>query len=427
MDDFAYRNGELYCESAAVQPLADRFGTPLYLYSAATMLGHYDRLAAAFGPLDPLICYSIKSCPNVHLCRLLAQRGAGFDVVSGGELQRAMTAGGDAKKVVFAGVGKTDGEILAGIDAGIGWFNVESEAELSRLGELAASQGTSIRAALRINPDVDPHTHAYTTTGTKETKFGVDLERARLIFRNVPPAIALSGLHLHLGSPINTVQPYVEAIRKALAFIDELGAAGRRIEMLDIGGGFGANYRGEESPFAADYAEAIVPLLRGRGLKVVIEPGRSIAANAGILLTRVLYVKPSGDKRFVICDAGMNDLVRPALYQAYHFIWPVRPPEGMVPATRGEAVSFPGMSEADVVGPVCETGDFLARGRRLPRVERGDVLAVFTAGAYGMAMASNYNSRPRAAEVLVEGAVARVIRRRETLNDLMAAEMEAEG
>ena len=257
MDHFQYRNEELYAEEVAAARIAERYGTPAYVYSSATLAGHYDRIAAAFEPLDPLICYSIKSCPNLHICRMLAQRGAGFDVVSGGELHRAMRAGGDPRKLVFAGVGKTDDEINAGIDAAIGWFNIESEAELENLSRLAAARNRTVSAALRVNPDVDPRTHAYTTTGKKETKFGVDIERARRVFDRYGRDrwVRLTGLHLHIGSPVNSVQPYVDAIRKGLTLVDELRAAGMTIDTLDIGGGFGAHYRESEAPLAAEYAE----------------------------------------------------------------------------------------------------------------------------------------------------------------------------
>lgn len=480
MDEFAYRNGRLFAESAAVADIAAAVGTPCYVYSRSTLLQHYDRFAEAFAPLDPVICYSVKSSANVHLCRLLAGRGSGFDVVSGGELHRALAAGADPGRIVFAGVGKTDSEMLAGIDARIGWFNVESELELEVLCRIAAGRGARVRAALRVNPDVDAGTHAYTTTGRKETKFGVDIDRARRVFdaHGDHPNVHLCGLHLHIGSPVNSVAPYVAAVRKGLELIDQLRASGRAIDTFDIGGGFGAHYRAAEAPPAAEYAAALAPLLRGRGLRIILEPGRSIVANAGILLTRVLYTKQSGDRRFVICDAGMNDLIRPALYEAFHFIWPVQPraidataqgawasgsckrdPRGMgaspVPGsmlinpreenhndkgpreseidrfeTKGHNLqgsdAVGDLTAVDIVGPVCETGDFFAHGRALPPLERGDLLAIFTAGAYGMSMASNYNSRPRACEVLVEGERFRVIRRRETYEDLLAAERFAD-
>ncbi|MCK6455121.1 MAG: diaminopimelate decarboxylase [Phycisphaerae bacterium] len=424
MDYFEYRDSALWCEGVAMERIAREFGTPVYVYSARTFVEHYERIATAFAKLQPLICYSIKSCPNTHLCKLLARKGAGFDVVSGGELFRARRAGGDPAKIVFAGVGKSEAEIRAALRCGIGLLNVESEAEMDQLVRIAAEESVSARAALRINPDVDPVTHRHTTTGTRETKFGVDVARARRFFERFgrTKEVSLCGLHLHIGSPVNRVDPYVAAIQRALELIDELTRAGFAIDTLDIGGGFSAHYRGTEAPDAAAYAAAIVPLLRERGLRIILEPGRSIAANAGVLLTRVEYVKPANARRFVIVDAGMNDLIRPVLYDAYHFIWPVRPGEGFVPGARGDAIDAPGLVETDVVGPVCETGDFFARKRRLPPVERGELLAVFTAGAYGMSMSSQYNSRPRAAEVLVEGDAARLIRRRETYDDLVEAE-----
>lgn len=427
MDHFYYQSGELYCEAVPVARIAEQIGTPAYIYSAATFLHHYKAVASAFAPVNPIICYSIKSCGNLHICRLLHEAGAGFDVVSGGELRRAIEAGADPSKIVFAGVGKTDEEINQGIDTGIGWFNVESEAELENLIAIAASRRATVRAALRVNPDVDPKTHRYTSTGKKESKFGVDLERARRVFDTYgrQPGVQLCGIHLHIGSPVNSVEPYVQAIQKGLALIDELRAAEFEIDTLDIGGGFGAHYRAEEAPPAVAYADAIVPLLTGRKLQVILEPGRSIAANAGILLTRTLYLKKSGERDFLIVDAGMNDLIRPALYEAYHFAWPVRPGGQFVPAQRGEAVRMSGLRPMDVVGPVCESGDFLAKDRMLPPMNRGDLLAVFSAGAYGFVMAGHYNSRPSPPEVLVDGDTFRVIRRRETYDDLVAAEREA--
>ncbi|MCG8408700.1 MAG: diaminopimelate decarboxylase [Phycisphaerales bacterium] len=424
MDHFSYRNNELFCEDVPVTRIADNVGTPAYVYSAATFLHHYDAVTKAFAALDPVICYSIKSCANLHICRLLRDRGAGFDVVSGGELVRALEAGADPAKIVFAGVGKTDEEIHGAIDAEIGWFNVESEAELENLIAIAESRRAAVRAALRVNPDVDPKTHRYTSTGKKETKFGVDLERARRAFETYgrQNSVQLCGIHLHIGSPVNTVAPYVQAIEKGLALINELRSDGFKIDMLDIGGGFGAHYKAAEAPAAVKYAEAIVPLLKGKDLQIIMEPGRSIAANAGILVTKTLYLKKSGERDFLIVDAGMNDLLRPSLYEAYHFAWPVKPPPEFVTNERGENVSLPGLLPMDVVGPVCESGDFLAKDRRLPPMKRDDLLAVFSSGAYGMVMTSHYNSRPNPPEVLVEGDSFRIIRRRETYEDLLAAE-----
>lgn len=424
MDHFEYHNGDLVCEAVPVHDLVPRFGTPLYVYSAATLALHLQRMQTAFAPLDPLICFSIKSCPNLHILRFLAERGSGFDVVSGGELARALHIGAPPGKIVYAGVGKTSREIATALEAGIRTFNVESESELEQLIEIGRALSCRPTLALRVNPDVDPHTHEYTTTGRKETKFGVDIERAAGVFRRYAraPEVRLTGIHLHLGSPVNELVPYERAIARALDLIDQLRHDGYDIDTLDIGGGFGAHYRGGEAPAAADYARVIVPLLQGRGLRVILEPGRSIAANAGILVTRVLHTKQSGARRFIIVDAAMTDLIRPALYGAFHFVWPVHagvrlPLDRRTPSGAGDLLEY------DIVGPVCESGDFLARERRLPPVERGELLAIFTAGAYGMSMASQYNSRPRPAEVLVQGDSARLIRRRETFEDLIAPEL----
>ena len=426
MDYFRYRDNQLFCENVPVAQIAQQIGTPVYIYSTATFQSHYKKIAEAFAELSPLICYSVKGCSNINICRLLADLGSGFDVVSGGELYRVLQAGGQANKVVYAGVGKTDEEIRQAIEAGIACFNVESEAELENLILLASQADKQIQAALRINPDVDPKTHRYTTTGKKETKFGVDLERALRVFEEFGHNryVKLNGIHLHIGSPVNTVEPYVQAIKKTLAFIDDLRDRGFTVETLDVGGGFGADYITGESPDAADYAAAIIPLLRGKELRLILEPGRSISGNAGVLVTKVLYMKQGGDKTFAIVDGAMNDLIRPALYDAFHFIWPVRTANGFAVANRSDTVEMPGVQKMDVVGPVCETGDFLARDRLLPPLQRGDLLSVFTAGAYSFAMSSQYNSRPRAAEVLVDGDSFRVIRRRERYEDLIALEKE---
>jgi diaminopimelate decarboxylase len=430
MDDFTYRHGELHCGSVPASTIADRFGTPTYVYSAATLLDHHRKLARAFAPLAPLICYSVKSSGNINLCRLLAREGAGMDVVSGGELHRAMAAGCPADRCVYAGVGKTDAEIEFAILQGVGVLNVESEAEFEVVAAIAARLQRTCIAALRVNPDVDPKTHRYTSTGRKETKFGVDIERARAFFAAYGNDrwCRLTGIHLHIGSPVYSVQPYVDAITKTLALMDALAAAGHVVDTLDLGGGFGADYETGQSPEASVYAAAIVPLLEERvrgGLRVILEPGRTIVANAGILLTRVLYMKHSGDKTFAICDAGMNTLLRPCHYDAFHFIWPVAPAEGFVPGRRVRSMQLDGLALMDVVGPICESGDFLAIDRALPPLRRGDLVAVFTAGAYGMSMASRYNSVPLPAEVLVDGNDVRSIRRRETWDDLIAHECPA--
>lgn len=429
MDHFLYKNGELHCEGVPVEIIAAQAGTPCYAYSRATLVEHYDRLAAAFARLKPLICFSIKSCANLSICRVLAELGSGMDLVSGGELHRALLAGVDPAKCVYAGVGKTDPEIRQAIQAGVGWLNVESEEEIENISAIAKSLDTRCRAALRVNPDVDPKTHRYTTTGKKESKFGVDIERARIFFKTYggDRHCELSGIHLHIGSPVYSVEPYVEAVEKALRLIDDLEKAGHRIRMLDLGGGFGADYQSDQSPLASDYAQRLVPMLADRvdqGLQIVLEPGRTIVANAGVLLIRVLYVKKSGEKTFAICDGGMNVLLRPSHYGSFHFIWPARVESRFVPRHRAENMDLPGLVAVDVVGPICETGDFLAVDRLLPPVQRGDLLAVFAAGAYGMTMANRYNSMPLPAEVMVDGDRVELIRRRERYDDLTAHELE---
>ncbi|MDD4892091.1 MAG: diaminopimelate decarboxylase [Phycisphaerae bacterium] len=431
MDHFSYRNGELFCEDVAVERIADSLGTPLYVYSKATLLAHYRQLADAFAPVKPLICYSVKTNGNINVLRVLAGAGAGFDVVSGGELFRAQAAGGDPDKCVYAGVGKTDAEIRQAVAAGIGLFNVESEAELSNVDAIARQMGKGIRGALRINPDVDPHTHAHITTGKKETKFGIDLDRAGGVFRafakvqaaDGAPGMHLTGVHIHIGSQITEVEPYVEAVRKVLALIDELRRDGLTMDWLDLGGGFGINYENRHALPASAFAAALLPMLLASKLQIAIEPGRYIAGNAGLLMANVLYLKAGGTKKFVIVDAGMNDLIRPMLYDAFHFIWPTRPGAKFIPpADRTDVSGMAGLETVDVVGPICESGDFFAHARAIPPVQRGQRLAIFSAGAYSFAMSSQYNARPRPAEVLVDGATFRVIRKRETYDDLIALE-----
>lgn len=430
MDDFHYLDGQLHCEQVNLDELAKRVGTPAYVYSRHTLEEHYDRFASAFAKLNPIICYSIKCCGNVHICKLLADRGAGMDVVSGGELHRAITAGADMNKIVFAGVGKTDQEIRQAIDAGIGYFNIESEAEFENIACIARAMQAQARGALRVNPDVrDPKTHDKTATGQKETKFGVDLDRARRFFETYggDPNLKLCGLHIHIGSPIYSVDPYVRAISRILELIDDLRSKHYPIEVFDIGGGFAADYETGRSPAAADYAAGIVPLLRdftGGGGQVILEPGRTIGGNAGVLLSRVQYVKRGGRKKFVILDSGEHHLIRPTLYDAFHFIWPTKVAPMHEPKQRCREMGNPGLETCDVVGPICETGDYFALDRPLPPVARGDLLCVFTAGAYGVAMASHYNAMPNPPEILVDGKSATIIRRRETYDDLLAAEAE---
>jgi diaminopimelate decarboxylase len=427
MDYFDYKNGELYCEDVPAERIAREVGTACYVYSKATFLHHYRQVRDAFAPLDPTICYSIKSCGNINICRFLAQEGCGFDVTSGGELFRALQAGGDPKKIIYAGVGKTDREIADAIDAGIAAFNLESEAEIENIDRVAGSIGKRAIGAIRINPDVDPgaKTHAKTTTGKKETKFGVDIERAERVFEQYRGLrnLRIGGVHIHIGSPIYDVQPYVDAVNKIVALIDRLSEKGHKIEWFDVGGGFGVNYEEpEQAKPVTEHAKALVPLLRDKPYRIAFEPGRYIAGNSGILLTRVLYRKTGGEKRFVIVDAGMNDLIRPTLYESYHHIWPVKPSAVNLNEDRRRSFEPKAAEVVDVVGPICESGDYLAKGRTLPETKRGDLLAVFTAGAYGFAMASNYNNRPRVPEVLVDGNTYKVIRRRETLEDLVALE-----
>jgi len=425
MDHFVYKHDELYCENVPVEKIAADVGTPVYVYSKKTFLHHFRQLRDAFAPLNATICYSIKSCGNLNILRLLGADGCGFDVTSGGELYRALQAGGDPGKIIYAGVGKTDQEIADAISAGIAAFNIESEAEMENIDRIAASLNKVAIGALRVNPDVDPHTHAKTTTGKKENKFGVDIDRAERVFEQYRSLkhLRIAGVHIHIGSPVLLIEPYVDAVKKVIELIDRLTERGHKIEWFDVGGGFGVNY---ESPAQAlpvtEHAKALVPLLQGKPYKIAFEPGRYISGNAGILLTRVLYRKLGGTKRFVIVDAGMNDLIRPTLYEAYHHIWPTRPGAGNLERARYKDFVPVNSETVDVVGPVCESGDYLALGRVLPPTKRGDLLAVFTAGAYGFSMASNYNNRPRPAEVLVDGDAYRVIRKRETLEDLVSPE-----
>ena len=426
MDFFRYKNGELYCEDVPAERIAREVGTACYVYSKATFLHHYRQIADAFAPLHATICYSVKSCGNINILKFLAKEGCGFDVTSGGELFRAIQAGGDPKKMIYAGVGKTDKEIADGINAGIAAFNLESEAEIENIDRVAGSIGKQAIGAIRINPDVDPKTHAKTTTGKKETKFGVDIERAERVFDQYRSLknLRIGGVHIHIGSPVYEIQPYIDAVNKIIALIDRLGERGHKIEWFDVGGGFGVNYeRPDQARPVTEHAKALVPLLQGKPYKIAFEPGRYIAGNAGVLLTRVLYRKTGGEKKFVIVDAGMNDLIRPTLYESYHHIWPAKPRAAVnVNADRRRDFNIQGAETVDVVGPICESGDYLAKGRDLPHVERGDLLAVFTAGAYGFAMSSNYNNRPRVPEVLVDGDSYKVIRKRETLEDLVALE-----
>jgi diaminopimelate decarboxylase len=449
LDAFTYRDGVLHADEVPVSEIADAVGTPTFIYSAEAIRSNYHRIASAFAPLGAHLHYAVKASSNLHLLRLLHEQGAGMDVVSGGELERAWLAGTPMQNIVFAGVGKTEAEQRAALDGRfspllddaerlgarniesrgpVGLFNVESESELEVLARVAADLGVVARACLRVNPDVDARTHEYTTTGLEENKFGVSWTRVPEIFgafRDVP-SVTLVGVHVHIGSPVREIEPYESAVKVLLRLIDTLEGEGHEISVLDLGGGWPMNYTDGQSPGIEPFAEALIPLLKERatnGLQIVLEPGRSILANSGVLLTRVQHVKTGREKTFVICDAGMHTLIRPAFYRAFHFAWPAKVEARHVPPGAAEHIDLPGLVPSDIVGPICETGDFLARGRDLPPVQRGDLIAVFSAGAYGMSMSSNYNDHGRSAEVLVDGKRAVVINERQKLAALLETEM----
>lgn len=422
MPDFHFQDGELYCEDVPVASLAEEFGTPLWVYSKSHLLGQLKQIQDSFAEVDPVICYSVKSNSNLSILRTMAEAGSSFDVVSGGELFRVKKAGGDTTKVVFAGVGKTDEEIRFALENDILMFNVESEPELDRISGVAKTLGKIGPVALRLNPDIDAKTHSKTTTGKKGNKFGMDYEKASELAAKVlaDPHLELRGLHMHLGSPILTTEPYEKAVKRGQEIVAELREKGHDINWLNLGGGFGISYRTDEGPQAATYAAAIVPGVKAAKCRLALEPGRFITGNSAILVSRVLYTKYEGGKRFVIQDGAMNDLMRPAMYDAFHRLWPVKSDVAMPLDVEGDIT---GCTLADVVGPICESSDYLAKDRSLPPLERDDLLATFSAGAYGSAMSSNYNSRPRGAEVLVDGAEYKLIRRRETLDELIAHEL----
>jgi diaminopimelate decarboxylase len=425
MEAFAYRNGQLHCEDVQIAKLADQFGTPLYVYSQNAILETLNTLKSAFAEVKPLICYSVKANSNLGILKVMAQHGSAFDVVSEGELYRVRQAGGAPEKTVFAGVGKTDHEIRAGLEAGVLMFNVESEAELDAIACVAATLGKIAPIALRVNPDVDPKTHRYISTGKKESKFGMDIERAQRVAETAVSiaSIRMIGLHMHIGSQITTSEPYASAVAKGVRLIEQLRKLGHPITWYNMGGGYGINYKGREAKPVEEFARVIVPGIKAANCRLVIEPGRVIVGNAGILVSRVIYTKQSGEKRFLIQDAAMNDLIRPALYESFHRIWPVALFAGIPCALDQNDTAVAGIKPWDVVGPVCESGDFLAKDRPLPELDRGALLAIFSAGAYGMVMASNYNTRPRSAEILVDGSHARLVRRRETYEDLVGPEV----
>jgi diaminopimelate decarboxylase len=429
---FHYRDGHLFCEDVDLTVAAEKFGTPVYIYSAGTVLDHYTRLDAALAPLDHLICYAVKANSNRAILKLLADAGAGFDIVSGGELFRALKAGADSRKCTFAGVGKRREEIEYALDRGVYSFNVESEAELDYINEIASAKSQRAPIALRVNPDVAAETHAYISTGKSENKFGIALDRAAQIYERASkmPGVAIRGVQMHIGSQITEAKPFAAAIEKVAPLVRELKSK-YKIQFFSVGGGMGIIYRralesgsgtwwhehdGEPSAFSVrDYANTIVPPLRELGVRILVEPGRFLVGNAGVLLTRVLYIKETGRKKFAIIDAGMNDLIRPALYESYHQIVPVVQP----------SMSRNKTEKMDIVGPVCESGDFFAQDREMPELRPGDLLAVMSAGAYGFVMASNYNSRPLPAEALVRGDQVGLIRKRQTIEDLVGDEIDA--
>ena len=410
MEAFSYRDGQLFAEGVALPALAQRFGTPTYVYSRAHIEAQYRAYADALDGMPHLVCFAVKANSNLGVLNVLARLGAGFDIVSRGELERVLAAGGQPDRIVFSGVGKTRDDMRRALEVGVHCFNVESTDELERLQKVAAELGKKAPVSLRVNPDVDAGTHPYISTGLKENKFGIDIDNAETVYARAAelPNLEVVGVDCHIGSQLTSLPPFLDALDRLLALTDRLAARGIQIRHLDLGGGLGVRYRDEQPPLAGDYIQAVRQRIEGRGLALVFEPGRSIVANAGVLLTRVEYLKHTAHKDFAIVDAAMNDLIRPALYQAWMNVIAVQPHEG---DTR----------RYDIVGPICETGDFLAKDRELALVE-GDLLAVCSAGAYGFVMSSNYNTRGRAAEVLVDGDQAFEVRRRESVQELYAGE-----
>lgn len=412
MHYFSYKKNRLYCENVNIESLAKEVGTPLYIYSTRTILEHFYKIKKAFSEACPLICYSVKANSNLSILKLLVDNGAGLDIVSGGELYRARKVGCPPKKIVYASVGKTEKEIKEAIDYRILMFNVESRAELSRINQIAQGMRRKVDVALRVNPEITPRTHTHIVTGKKETKFGIDIDSVKSILSHTEayPSLNIVGLHLHIGSQITTSTPFVRAIKRVRSILKEVRKECTGLEYLNIGGGLGIVYDKEKPQTAQVFADNVLPLLRGVNLKIILEPGRFIVGNAGILVTKVLYIKDTPAKRFVVVDAGMNDLIRPALYSAYHKIVPLKNRQAKV------------ARKVDIVGPICESGDFLGKERKL-EVKEGDYLAVLGAGAYAFSMSSNYNSRPRAAEVLVKNNKWYLIRKRGTYKDLIDKEI----
>ncbi len=418
MHHFHYRNNELYCEQVKVGEIAKRFGTPVYIYSRQTLIDHYQKIKRAFRSVNPLICFSVKANSNLAVLRILADQGAGMDVVSGGELYKARKVGVNPKKIVYAGVGKSEKEIAEAIKAGILFFNAESFAELALIERAAARLRREVNVSLRMNPDIDPHTHKFITTGKMTNKFGLDIRTCEDIFlrSTIFSHLNLIGLHIHIGSQITNSQPFIKAIRKALLLIRRLKQRKVGLKYFNIGGGLGIIYRDEKPQTAKAFAQAVLPLLKATKLKIILEPGRFIAGNSGIMVTKVVYVKKTPSKNFAIVDAGMNDLIRPSLYGAYHEILPV------VKAQEAH-LKLRSIQRYDIVGPICESADFLAKNRTMPVLHAENLLAVMGAGAYGFVMSSNYNSRPRVAEVLVNKDRFDLVRKRESYRDLIRHEL----
>jgi len=416
MDDFHYQDNELYCEEVPIQRIVRDVGTPCYIYSYRTLVRHFRAYDQAFGTIPHMIAYAMKANSNLAILRVMASEGSGADIVSGGELYRALKAGVPAAKIVFAGVGKSRSEIQEALKSDILMFNVESSGELLLINDVAGEMGLRARVALRINPDIDPKTHPYISTGLKKSKFGIGAERAIEEFKaaSALPHIEVVGLHKHIGSQLTELTPFIDALKKVLRLIETLRSLGTDIRYLNIGGGLGITYSDERPPRPKDLAEALSPFLRDLKCQLIMEPGRSLVGNAGIMVTRVLYNKETEAKQFVIVDAAMNDLLRPSLYDAHHEIQPVCPIPGSP------------MTTVDVVGPICESGDFLAKDRKLTNTKSGDLLAVMSAGAYGFTMASNYNSRPRVPEVLIKDRHMHIIRAREEYEDLIRGEVVPE-
>ncbi|HRL93384.1 MAG TPA: diaminopimelate decarboxylase [Pseudomonas sp.] len=410
MQAFTSRDGQLFAEGVALSAIAERFGTPTYVYSRAHIEAQYRAYADALQGIEHLVCFAVKANSNLGVLNVLARLGAGFDIVSRGELERVLAAGGKPEKIVFSGVGKSRDDMRRALEVGVHCFNVESTDELERLQQVAAELGVQAPVSLRVNPDVDAGTHPYISTGLKENKFGIAISDAEAVYARAAalPNLQVLGVDCHIGSQLTTLPPFLDALDRLLALIDRLAARDIHIRHLDLGGGLGVQYRDEQPPLAGDYIAAVRERIAGRSLALVFEPGRSIVANAGVLLTRVEYLKHTEHKDFAIVDAAMNDLIRPALYQAWMDVVAVQP---------RDAVARP----YDIVGPICETGDFLAKGRELA-LEEGDLLAIRSAGAYGFVMSSNYNTRGRAAEVLVDGAQSFEVRRRESVQELFAGE-----